>query len=366
MRNSLTISLVLLFLTTGLAQAVAAQSKATKFRLKSRGDETYLGRELYITVAGKERKIFDDAFGAWLINDGQDVVFSGSDGAGGFENEGQSLRIYNVRTRGMRKILSEYVFVLAVQAVKTSTGATALLVKMGDGGLGGSYFAVVDPNRGEVLFRHLAELTAISGDTITVAFYHDDDFDKINEERGRAEPPADLAVSTTKVRPYKIEKHDLKTVLRNRVIYNKPTNLEADDSAPVDRDVKVFLWEVNSKEAALVLKPFSRRVGAASPLRYTLQMLFAGPSQEEMAQGFSSSTFGMKFEDVRLQNGVALIKFSQPPNHTNYGSMGPAVFAQAIEKTARQFPTVKKVQICAVGETLIDSQLEKPFPKCER
>jgi hypothetical protein len=69
---------------------------------------------------------------------------------------------------------------------------------------------------------------------------------------------------------------------------------------------------------------------------------------------------------LSLQNGFALVKFSQAPNQTNYGSQGPMIFAQAIEKTARQFPTVKKVQVCAVGDTLIDSQLEKPFPKCPR
>ena len=87
---------------------------------------------------------------------------------------------------------------------------------------------------------------------------------------------------------------------------------------------------------------------------------------EEKARGLSSSTFGMTFEDLKFQNGTALVKFSQPPNQTNYGSQGPMIFAEAIEKTARQFPAVKKVRICAVGDTLIDAQLEKPFPKCPK
>jgi spore germination protein GerM len=107
-------------------------------------------------------------------------------------------------------------------------------------------------------------------------------------------------------------------------------------------------------------------VVAAAPLRPALEALFTGPTKEEEAKGLSSSTFGMRFEGVTLTNGVALVKFSQPANETNYGSLGPAIFAEAIEKTARQFPTVKKVEICAVGETLIDSQLEKPFPKCAK
>ena len=69
---------------------------------------------------------------------------------------------------------------------------------------------------------------------------------------------------------------------------------------------------------------------------------------------------------MTLTKGVALIKFSQPEGATNYGSQGPFVFAKAIETTARQFPTVKRVEICAVGDTLIDAQLEKPFPRCSK
>ena len=42
------------------------------------------------------------------------------------------------------------------------------------------------------------------------------------------------------------------------------------------------------------------------------------------------------------------------------------MFVKAIEMTAKQFPTVKRVEICALGETLIDSQLEKPFAKCSK
>ena len=74
----------------------------------------------------------------------------------------------------------------------------------------------------------------------------------------------------------------------------------------------------------------------------------------------------MRLEGVTLKNGLALIKFSQPAEATNYGSQGPFIFAKAIQRTVRQFPTVKRVEICAIGETLIDSQLERPFPRCSK
>jgi spore germination protein GerM len=145
------------------------------------------------------------------------------------------------------------------------------------------------------------------------------------------------------------------------VVFTAPVNAKQ-----ATRDVEVYLWDVNSEAKGLGLVAVTRRVTGASVLRLTLQTLFAGPSKEEEAKGLSSSTFGMKFEDVTLKNGVALVKFSQPPNQTNYGSSGPLIFTEAIENTALQFPTVKRVQICAIGDTLIDAQLEKQFPRCRK
>jgi hypothetical protein len=341
------------------------QIRATKFEL--RDHDIHNGGKLYITVAGRERKIDDNALEVWLINDGRQVVFSGRDGSGGFEDEGQSLRIYDVRTRRTRKILSEFVFVTAVQEVRLSTGAIALLVKLGDGGLGGSYFAVADPNRGEVFFRRLAEVTAINGDEITLAFYRADDFDAINDARGWKPGPSNQVISTTKVAAYKTEKHDLKKVLQQRVIYNRRDDLADSTPPPKAKEVKIFLWEVNSNKEEISLVPVIRRIGGANVLKLTMDWLFGTTlSKEEQERGLVLPSFGMKLEGVMLTNGVALVRFSQPPIATNYGSQGPFVFAEAIEKTARQFPTVKKVEICAVGETMIDAQLEKPFPRCPK
>jgi hypothetical protein len=195
------------------------QAEVSKLRLSEL--EHALGNKLYITVNSRERKISNQALDAWIINNSKEVVYSGLDGSGGFENEGQSLRIYDVSTRKTRKVLSEYTAVAALMEVKLSTGQLALLVKLVDGGLGGSYFAVVDPKRGEVLYRRWAELTEIKGDNITLAFYDADDWEEINDARDWKINDSDQVISRTKVKPQKIEKHDLKRVLRRRVIYNK-------------------------------------------------------------------------------------------------------------------------------------------------
>ncbi|HJZ82092.1 MAG TPA: GerMN domain-containing protein [Pyrinomonadaceae bacterium] len=346
---------------TGRSEATSA--RAERFEIKPA--DSPLGGSLYLRVNGTERKVYDPVFAAWIINDGRDVVFSSSDGAGGFENEGQSLRIYHVQSRLTRKIMSEYTGVNAVQAAKTSNGALALLVKLQDGGLGGSYFAVVDPERGEVFYRQWAEATAINGDMVTLAFYRETDWEKINDARDWKEGSTDTVISTTKVKPVKIEQVDLKMALKGPVITNR-NSYDLADEQPRTKDVKIYLWNVNSKTAGIDLTAVLRQANSRAPLRPALEALFAGATKEEEEKGLSSSTFGMKFVGVTLQNGLATVKFSQPPNQTNYGSLGPMVFSQAIEKTARQFLTVKKVEICAVGDTLIDAQLEKPFPRCRK
>lgn len=347
------------------SQPPVARAKASSFRIDETGTST--GGKLYVTVAGRERKIYDEAFEAWLINDGRDVVFSSHDGAGGFENEGQSLRIYNVASGAVRKILSETVAVNAVQEVKTSTGKIALLVAMSDGGLGGSYFAVVDPKRGEVFFRKWAEVTAIYDDNITLATYRADDFEFINQERGWKPGPTNQVIGKTKVPPATIGTYDLKRLLKNRVIYNPPPNLTAPSAPPKSRTIKIYLWDANSDKADIALMAVTRRIGGDNVLKLTMDWLFSTTlSKEEEDRGLALPTFGMRLEGVTLKNGVALIKFSQPQGATNYGSQGPFIFAKAIEQTARQFPAVKRVEVCAVGETLIDSQLEKPFTKCSK
>jgi hypothetical protein len=172
-------------------------------------DGTFFG-PLYVTIGGKERKIADEAVAAWIIQGGQRVVYSGRDGAGGFENEGQSLRIYDARTGRKRKIMSEYYGVDKVTEVTTSKNKTALLVEMWDGGLGASYLAVVDPARGELFFRSWAKIISRQGDIIVIGHYKEDDWEKFHEDE------------KAKVTPYKIERQNLNTILRRRVIFNKP------------------------------------------------------------------------------------------------------------------------------------------------
>ncbi|MDX6694464.1 MAG: hypothetical protein QOF02_2067 [Blastocatellia bacterium] len=166
---------------------------------------------LYVTIGGAERKIADEAIAAWIIQGGRQVVYSGRDGAGGFENEGQSLRSYDARTGKRRKLMAEYVGITKVEEATTSGNGTALLLEMADGGLGASYVAVVDPRRGELFFRRWAKIISRQGDIIVIGYYREADWDKLNED------------ANARLKPYKRERHNLNTILSSgRVIFNKP------------------------------------------------------------------------------------------------------------------------------------------------
>ena len=351
------------FIILGFFSIPIFGQKAVSFEIENSGE--YYGGKLFITVNGKQKQIAEQANDAWIINDGKEVVYSARDGAGGYENEGQSLRIYDVNTGKTKKIMSHYYYVTGLSAFKLKNGQTALLVRLEDGGLGGAYFSVIDPRRGEVFFRSLAEITQLKNDSMTLAFYDESDWETINQARdtsfylNKNAFPAEKA----KAKPYKTETYDLKKILKNKVIYRKPT-IEYLDAGL--KYVKIYLWRVNDDEPNknFVLGTVERQVESAAPLRPALEELFAGATADEKEKGFGSSTFGMKFEGVVLTGGVATVKFSQPPNETNYGSLGPFIFLDAIERTAKQFPSVKQVKICAIGETLIDAQLEKQFPRC--
>jgi hypothetical protein len=200
-----TLFVVVLVATFTLAQNSTPQlATATSVRVEK--PEIY--GPLFVTIAGKEKQLTGQAQQAWIINGGRHVVYSSSEGSGGYENEGQSLHVYDIAADKHSRIMSEYFMVDDVKEVVTSNKKRALLVTMSDGGLGASYIAVVDPSRGEVFFRRWARILSQKGDTIVLGLYKEDDWEKLDSAQG-------------KVRAYKREIYDLKSLLKRRVIVNK-------------------------------------------------------------------------------------------------------------------------------------------------
>ncbi|MCC6444867.1 MAG: hypothetical protein IT210_15595 [Armatimonadetes bacterium] len=182
------------------------QTAAPSINLTIEKGESLTG-PLYVTRQGSRKKIADAALRAWGMPGGRAVAYSGSDGAGGYEGEGQSLYLYNLRTGKRKKLLSEYYMIEAIKAVRTRAGKTAILVAMEDGGLGGPHVGIVDASRGQVWRARLAKILRRRGDIATVGYYRP-------EAIGAAQEGKPL-------KPYKTRRYSLRSLLRKPVIHNK-------------------------------------------------------------------------------------------------------------------------------------------------
>lgn len=148
---------------------------ATVVRITVRRDTSTFGvGPAVVTLAsGDTIVVSDSAYRVWKLGTGSLVAVSGLDGAGGYENEGQSLTVIDVATGARRRVLADYFTIVRVELLEAG-GRRALLVHMRDGGQGGLHVSVVDPNRGQV-FRALHALGRIVGDRILVSGFGDGD-----------------------------------------------------------------------------------------------------------------------------------------------------------------------------------------------
>ena len=106
----------------------------------------------------------------WLVGEGRFVAWSGLDGAGGYDDEGQSLRLHDTASGKTHKVLAERFEIDRVSSQPLSDGRCAILVEMSDGAVDGDHFAVVNPERGEVFFAKLAVRLRLDGDSLTLGY----------------------------------------------------------------------------------------------------------------------------------------------------------------------------------------------------
>lgn len=144
-------------------------------RIDVRRDTTTYGTGVaVVTFAGGDTLVVSDsAIRAWKLGDGTVVAVSGTDGAGGYEREGQSLTVIDLASGSRRRVLADYYQIVQVEMV-AADGHAALLVHMRDGGQGSLHVAVVDPKRG-VVFRTRNAIGSIADGRILVAGYGDSD-----------------------------------------------------------------------------------------------------------------------------------------------------------------------------------------------
>ena len=135
------------------------------------------------------------------------------------------------------------------------------------------------------------------------------------------------------------------------------------------REVKIYLVNSEAEYDAknpLGLQAVGRRVDARSPLRAALAALVAGPTAAEEARGIRSSTYGIRFISVKLKRGVAHAHFALPNDRGFPGDLAPAIFKEAVTKTATQFPNVRRAVVCLDGDSNFDDESGAPPKKCPR
>jgi hypothetical protein len=155
--------------------ALPARPGARARRVDVRRDTTTYGTGAAVVTltSGDTLVATDSAVRAWALGDGSLVAVSGLDGAGGYENEGQSLTVVNLASGERRRVVADYYQIVRVELVEEG-GHAALLVHMRDGGQGSLHVTVVDPTRGAV-FRTRNAIGRIANGRVLVSGYGDSD-----------------------------------------------------------------------------------------------------------------------------------------------------------------------------------------------
>ena len=86
--------------------------------------------------------------------------------------------------------------------------------------------------------------------------------------------------------------------------------------------------------------------------RAALMELFAGPTASETAQGYSSSIKpGVMIKSLTITNGTARVDLNQAVQEGVAGACLVTSIRTQIEKTLKQFSTVRNVIIAVNGKT---------------
>ncbi|HEX5732762.1 MAG TPA: GerMN domain-containing protein [Blastocatellia bacterium] len=146
------------------------------------------------------------------------------------------------------------------------------------------------------------------------------------------------------------------------------------------RQVRVYFLTIEDLEAKqparsrqaavenlLALVPVRRMVSATTPARGAIEALIAGPTDEEKAQGLRSPyAEDLLIKSLEINEGTARISLISKCAECGRwpGDLAPWRFGVAVERTLKQFPTVKRVVICLDGVENFDDNSGE-IKKCE-
>jgi spore germination protein GerM len=125
-------------------------------------------------------------------------------------------------------------------------------------------------------------------------------------------------------------------------------------AAQKQRPVQVYLYNASaeSEQNPLGLAPIERLAPTAAPARTALEALLAGPNRTEIREGFKAlDSEGLKLRSLVNRSGTWHVKFASKNGKTWPGTLSPARFQQAVIRTMKQFPTVRRVVVYVDGRT---------------
>ena len=123
-----------------------------------------------------------------------------------------------------------------------------------------------------------------------------------------------------------------------------------------------------ARENALTLVPVQREVSVVSPARGALEALIAGPTVEEKTRGLLAPyTEGLSITNLKIMNGIARVSFASSCGDCPRWPDDLAVwrFTEAVNRTLKQFPNVRRVVICLDGFEDFGELNQAPTKRCE-
>ena len=115
--------------------------------------------------------------------------------------------------------------------------------------------------------------------------------------------------------------------------------------------VKIYLLDVfESRNLLETLEMLSveREVNAESPLRSAIEAQLIGATDEENSQLLYSPASGIELVSLRVKNKTAYASFVRTGAEA-FDAIDARRFKKAVEQTARQFPPIRRVEICLDG-----------------
>ncbi len=100
-----------------------------------------------------------------------------------------------------------------------------------------------------------------------------------------------------------------------------------------------------------------RQVATAAPARPALEALLAGPTAAEKRRRLRPlDAGGLAISALVIGGGTARVDFVSRGGKRWAGDLSPAEFRQAVERTLKQFSTVRSVTVSVDGKTNFDSE----------